>query len=220
MGRIARIIDLSHRVAPGITVFPGDPEVEFEAAASLATDGVNVTRLHLGSHSGTHVDAPSHFIEGAAGIDEIDPKVFVGPAVLVDLRKKGEREPVTPEDLAPYVGRLGAGVIAVLHTGWDRFWGTSRYLDHPYLSPDAARTLVASGVRAVATDALNVDETRPDGDGEYPAHREILGAGGVIAENLTNLAGVDFPDPLVSLLPVKLAATDGAPARAVALELI
>lgn len=219
-GAVVRVVDLSHRTGPGIKVFPGDPSVEFTSAATLAEDGVNVTRLHLGSHSGTHVDAPSHFIEGGAGIDRLDTALFVGPAVFVDLRGKGERERITPEDLAPYTERLGTGVIAVLQTGWDRHWGTPRYLDHPFLDPEAAELLIGSGVRAVATDALNVDETHPDGSGDYPAHRVILGAGGVIAENLTNIGEVDFPDTVLSLLPVKLSGADGAPVRAVALQIL
>jgi kynurenine formamidase len=148
-------------------------------------------------------------------------RLFFGPAVVMDVRGKSPRERITVEDLRPYEGRLSEGVVAVLRTGWDEHYGTARYYDHPFLDRRAAQLIVDAGVRTVAIDALNVDETvlegpHPEG---YPAHHLILGAGGVIAENLTNLEAVDFPDPFLSLLPVRLGGSDGAPVRAVAMEI-
>jgi kynurenine formamidase len=82
--------------------------------------------------------------------------------------------------------------------------------------------ILDAGVRTVAIDALNVDETAVEGEHPegYPVHHAILGSGGVIAENLANLAALDFPNPFLSLLPIKLAGSDGAPVRAVAMEVI
>jgi kynurenine formamidase len=124
--------------------------------------------------------------------------------------------------LRPYENRLYGGVIAVVRTGWEEHYGTPLYYDHPFLDRGAAQLLLDAGVRTVAVDALNVDETvlegeQPDG---YPAHHLILGAGGVIAENLANLGAIDFPEPLISLLPIKLGGSDGAPVRAVAMEVV
>lgn len=220
--RIGRVVDLSHRVDEHTQVFPGDPEPRFEPAAKIPQDGMNVLSLHLGSHSGTHVDAPYHFVEDGSRIDEMDPALFVGPATIMDGRGKGPRGRITEEDLRPYEDRLSEGVIAVVWTGWDEHYGTPRYYDHPFLDRRAAQLLLDSGVKTVAIDALNVDETvlegpHPEG---YPVHHLICGAGGVIAENLTGIAAVDFPEPLLSLLPIKLAGSDGAPVRAVAIERI
>jgi kynurenine formamidase len=219
--RVRRVIDLSHRVDEDTQVYPGDPAVRLEPATTIAVDGVNVLNVHIGSHSGTHVDAPYHFIENGERIDTMDVRLFFGLAVVMDVRGKGPRERITVEDLRPYEGRLSEGVVAVLRTGWDEHYGTARYYDHPFLDRRAAQLIVDAGVRTVAIDALNVDETvlegpHPEG---YPAHHLILGAGGVIAENLTNLEAVDFPDPFLSLLPVKLGGSDGAPVRAVAMEI-
>ncbi len=216
------MVDLSRRVDDDTQVYPGDPHVRLEPAATLMDDGVNVLGVHIGSHSGTHVDAPHHFVEGGERIDEMDLRLFFGPAVIADVRGKGPRERVTVEDLGPYEDRLSEGVIAVIRTGWEEHYGTPRYYDHPFLDRPAAQLLVDAGVRTVAVDALNVDETllewpHPEG---YPAHHAILGAGGVIAENLANLGAVDFPDPLFSLLPIKLGGSDGAPVRAVAMEVV
>ncbi len=216
------MVDLSRRVDDDTQVYPGDPHVRLEPAATLMDDGVNVLGVHIGSHSGTHVDAPHHFVEGGERIDEMDLRLFFGPAVIADVRGKGPRERVTVEDLGPYEDRLSEGVIAVIRTGWEEHYGTPRYYDHPFLDRRTAQLLVDAGVRTVAIDALSVDETvlegpHPEG---YPVHQVILGAGGVIAENLANLGAVDFPDPLFSLLPIKLGGSDGAPARAVAMEVV
>ena len=117
--QVGRIVDLSHRVGPDTQIYPGDPEPRFEAATTIAAHGMNVLSVHLGSHSGTHADAPYHFIEDGERIDEMDPKLFVGPAVIIDARGKGPRERITVEDLRPYEDRLSEGVIAVIQTGWD-----------------------------------------------------------------------------------------------------
>lgn len=220
--RVRRVVDLSRRVDDATQVYPGDPEVRLEPATTLADHGVNVLGVHIGSHSGTHVDAPYHFVEDGARIDELDPRLFVGPAAVLDVRGKGPRERVTAEDLRPYEHRLSGGVIAVVRTGWEEHYGTPLYYDHPFLDRGAAQLLLDAGVRTVAVDALNVDQTvlegeQPDG---YPAHHLILGAGGVIAENLANLGAIDFPEPLISLLPIKLGGSDGAPVRAVAMEVV
>jgi kynurenine formamidase len=124
--------------------------------------------------------------------------------------------------LQPYEGLLSEAVVAVLRTGWEERYGTPGYYDHPFLDRRAAQLILDAGVKTVAIDALNVDETLLEGEHPegYPAHHAILGAGGVIAENLANLAAVDFSNPLFSLLPIKLGGSDGAPVRAVAMEIL
>ena len=215
-------MDLSHPVDETTQVYPGDPIVRLTPATTIAADGVNVLHVHLGSHSGTHVDAPYHFVEGGQRIDEMDPKLFVGPAVVVDARGKTPRGRITVEDLRPYESELSEGKVAVIRTSWDEHFSTESYYDHPFLDRRAAHLLLDAGVRTVATDALNVDETNLEGPHpeDFPAHRLILGAGGVIAENLTNLSAINFPDPVFSILPIRLRGSDGAPVRAVAMELV
>jgi kynurenine formamidase len=220
--RIGRIVDLSRRVDDETQVYPGDPRVRLAPATTIATDGVNVLEVHIGSHSGTHVDAPYHFVEDGPRIDEMDLGLFVGPAVVMDVRGKAPRTRITVEDLRPYERDLSEGVIAVVRTGWEERYGTPEYYDHPFLDRRAAQLILDAGAKTLAIDALNVDETvmedeHPEG---YPVHHLVFGAGGVISENLANLVAVDFPDPIVSLLPIKLGGSDGAPARAVAMEML
>lgn len=219
---IGRVVDLSRRVDDATQVYPGDPPVRLSPATTIVADGVNVLDVHLGSHSGTHVDAPYHFIGDGARIDELPLRLFLGPAVVMDVRGKGPRERVVADDLRPYQAHLSEGVIAVVRTGWEEHYGMPLYYDHPFLDVQAARMLLNTGTRTIAIDALNVDETVLEGEHPegYPVHHEILGAGGAIVENLTNLAAVDFSAPIFSLLPIKLGAADGAPARAVAIEVL
>jgi kynurenine formamidase len=98
---VRRVIDLSHRVDEDTQVYPGDPAVRLEPATTIAADGVNVLNVHIGSHSGTHVDAPYHFVENGERIDTMDVRLFFGRAVVMDVRGKGPRERITVEDLRP-----------------------------------------------------------------------------------------------------------------------
>ncbi|MDF5752734.1 cyclase family protein [Spongiactinospora sp. TRM90649] len=213
------IVDLSVPIETGMPVYPGDPEVTVSPALTAAADGVNVLRVHLGSQSGTHVDAPNHIDDSLPGLDALPLDRFFGPATVADVRGLPPGAAIGPESLAP---ALRPGHILLIATGWSDYWGTGHYLSHPHLTAEAARLIVGSGVRTVAIDALSVDPTPPDEKGEFlPAHRVLCGAHAVIAENLRNLGTVlaERPDgPFeVSLLPLRLAgAADGAPVRAVA----
>jgi kynurenine formamidase len=217
---VRRIVDLSHPINAETQVYPGDPVVQLSPATTIDRDGYNVLHVSMGSQTGTHVDAPYHFLADGARIDSMDLGMFLGPATVVDVRGLGQRSMISWPQLEPSVARMGRGSILVVHTGWSRHWRSQAYLDHPYLGADAAEGIVAAGVRTVAIDAMSVDETPPLGGepGSYAAHDALLGAGGVIVENLTNLDAVDFDQPVLSVLPIRLADADGAPVRAVAFQ--
>ena len=205
------LADLSHALESGMAVFPGDPPVTVDSHATLDADGYRVSALACGSHAGTHVDAPSHTEPDGRTLDDFPISRFVRDAVLVDLRDRAPRSAIRPADLP--TGEAGA---VVLWTGWDRHWGEDAYLDHPYLTPAAARHCVEQGYD-VAIDALNPDPTPTDThpvDG-VPAHHELLGADRLVVENLTNLGAV--PDRFeLAFYPLHIADGDGSPVRAVA----
>ncbi|ONH33262.1 cyclase [Pseudofrankia asymbiotica] len=200
-------------------VYPGDPEVEVSAALTVADSGVNVRRVHLGSQTGTHVDAPYHIDDALPRLDEIPLDRFTGPAVLVDARQYGPAAEIGPEAVPTAVAD---GAIVVIVTGWSAHWGTDEYLRHPYLGTRAARALVASGARTVAVDAASVDRTTgPAEPFALPAHEILCRAGVVIAENLTGaerlLAARHAGHTIeLFLFPLSLAGADGAPIRAIA----
>jgi kynurenine formamidase len=214
------IVDLSHPLDDATPVYPGDPVARFEPATTIPQHGYNVLHVRMGSQTGTHVDAPFHFLEDGARIDQLPLDLFLAPAVVADVRGKRPHEPVTWADLAPVVERLAPGRMLLLQTGWDAHWGTDAYFDHPFLDGEAAERVVAAGVRTIGLDALSLDETVLGGEpaGGFAAHFAVLGAGGVIVENLTNLAAIGSPEPVVSVLPLRIAGADGAPVRAVAFD--
>ncbi|GAB2445606.1 cyclase family protein [Nocardia tengchongensis] len=210
-----RILDLSVPIRSGMPVYPGDPEVTVRPALTLAADGVNVLHLDLGSQTGTHVDAPRHIDDTLPALDELPLDRFIGPGVVIDARAAGAGAAIGREF---FEGRVAAGQVVLIVTGWSEHWGTPAYLNHPHLTVAAAEYLVAAGVRTVGIDALSVDPTPAE---EIPVHRILCGAHAVIAENLTGLAAVLDAQTAgqrveVSLFPLHLPGADGAPVRAVA----
>src|SRR5690606_11859265 len=143
------LVNLSVPIVSGMPVYPGDPEVTIGPALTAARDGVNVLALHLGSQSGTHVDAPYHLDDALPRLDELPLERFAGPAVVVDARGLAPKAPIGP---AFFAG--GLGPIVLVATGWSAHWGTRAYLDHPYLTEEAARLLVERGVRTVGIDEI------------------------------------------------------------------
>ena len=203
------IIDISLPIGPDTPVWPGDPPVVVEPVARVAAGDPAVSRLALGTHTGTHVDPPAHFFPGAPTVDALELEVLVGPAVVVEF-------PVGPIDAAVLASMsLPRGSTRLLlKTGGDG--GT--------LTPDGARWLVDRGVRLVGADTLSVepDTDRPGVRGcppeeSYPVHRILLGAGVVIVEGLVLSAVAPGPYEFVCL-PLRIVGADGAPARAVLMQ--
>lgn len=217
-----RLVDLSHPVEAGMQVFPGDPPVDSRLAASVPRDGFQVAALQLGTHSGTHVDAPLRTVDGGSPVDELDLSRLVGTARIVHVPGLQEHEVVRWEHVRAQLADVRAATIVLFRTGWSRHFGSPRYLAHPVLHVEIAEHLLSAGVRVLGVDTLNPDRT-PDaastGPLALPVHAAVLGAGGAIIENLTNLHAVDWQDPLLSALPLRLRGLDGSPVRAVAMQL-
>jgi kynurenine formamidase len=215
-----RIIDLSIPIDAATPVSPGEPEPRVSTAATLAADGYNASRLELGSHSGTHCDAPYHVLANGLRLEELPLERFVGPGVLVDALDLEPRTPLGWDRLAPHEADLQPGAIVLLRTGWAARRHHPTYLEHPYLDGDACARLLSLGVRTIGIDAPSLDETLP-ADSDRAArrcHQAVARAGGVIVENLTNLGALEgLKHPLVSVLPLHIPGADGAPTRAVAM---
>ncbi|KAF8525983.1 putative cyclase [Hysterangium stoloniferum] len=219
MNSAESIIDLSHSVDPSTQVYPGDPKFSSCPALTLEKDGFNVMAISMGTHTGTHVDAPSHSIKDGASITQVDLSLFQGSALVIDVRGKRPREKITWDDLKPQMSRMQKGQIVILHTGWSMYWQSPKYIDHPFLDRSAAEGLMNAGARTIAMDCMSPDETVHEGmesSGVFDAHEVILSQGGIIAENLTNVAAISHGNFTISLLPLKLTDADGSPVRAVA----
>ncbi|WP_380169202.1 cyclase family protein [Jannaschia sp. R86511] len=226
--RVVALVDLSVPVGPGTAVYPGDPEPRLQVHSSIAREGFNLLSVSMGSQTGTHVDAPYHVLASGRSVDEVDLGRFAGPGVVVDATGLPPRGRITRDHLDPVRERIGPGVVVLLRTDWSAHRGRPGYFDHPFLDPDACRELLAAGVRTIGIDAISLDETHLDGPAgadpagppALPCHHLVAAAGGVIAENLTDLVRLErLRDPLVCLFPVRLTGADGAPVRAVALQL-
>lgn len=217
---IVRVVDLSREITAETQVYPGDPVVHIAQHATIDVDGFNLVSVAMGSQSGTHVDAPFHFDSDTEKLDEIPLDRFVGRGVVLRCDGVGARERITLDSVRSDAERAAAGDIVLVHTGWARHYGEPSYFDNPFLDAELVSFLLDRGVRTIGLDALNIDETPDDSHpGEcFPAHHLIAKAAGVICENLCNLESITFADPLVSLFPLKFVGIDGAPVRAVAME--
>jgi kynurenine formamidase len=212
----ARLVDLSHPLTEHVPIYPGDPEPRIYPATTVAADGYNLSHVHIGTQTGTHIDAPFHFRDEGATVDRMPLELTVGPAVIVSVPGKRPFDEITLAELEPYRRRLAAGRIVLFATGWYESAGTQRFFEHPYLAADVGRAILDAGVLTIAIDTLNADRT---GGEEFPIHDMFADAGGFIAENLAGTAALDASgEPLLMLLPLNIAGCDGAPVRAVALE--
>lgn len=206
--------DLSHPIRDGMMVYPGDPSVSVEPALALETDGVAVARIDMGSHTGTHVDAPAHTVVGGRTMASVSLEELVGEALVVRVPRASEGLPYGWEDFV-----VGGGMpevlprIVLLNTGWAQWFGTGRALRHPFLHADAARELMRRGMRVLAVDTLSPDPTDAS-DGGFPVHEVVLGGDGLIVENVCGLEGLPARSR-VGFFPLRLEG-DGAPVRGVA----
>ena len=208
MARVPRFLDVSVPLAPGIPTYPGNPPFEFEAIKRIANgDSSNVSRMVIGTHSGTHVDAPLHFFPDAAGADALPLDLLLGRARVVDLPKRGG---ITAEDLAE-VG-LREDLRVLFKTPNSALWnGTEFKPDYTHLTESGAKYLVEQGVKVVGVDYLSVEGFKKPG---APAHRALLSQGVVIIEGL-NLSDAEPGMYEMYCLPLRIAGADGAPARVV-----
>jgi kynurenine formamidase len=207
--------ELSHPVTAGMQVYPGDPVVDIAPALVLARDGVDVASLRFGSHTGTHLDAPSHCIAGGRTTGAISLQELVTDALVVHLGPVPARATYGLDDIAAALGGLPDEVppIVVFDTGWAARFGSDAALDHPALAADAAAELVRRGMHVLTVDTLSPDPTGDAGSG-LPVHQVVLGADALIVENICGLEGLET-HTRIGFFPLPIDA-DGAPVRAVA----
>ena len=206
----SRVIDISVANGPTQHVYPGDPPPRIEQAKAIrAGDVCNVSLLTMGSHTGTHVDAPYHFIDGGARLCEVALERMVGEALVVDLRGRAAVDAAALESAA-----LRTGDILLCRTDNSWRWEKAEFQrDFVYLTLDAAGLLVERGIRAVGIDYLSIEQF---GSSDFPVHHRLLGAGVFVIEGL-DLRAVEPGRYTLVCLPLKFPDLDGAPARAVLL---
>ena len=179
-----RWIDVSVLLHTGMVSWPGDPTVSIVPFKEIARGGSsNVSKLSMGAHTGTHMDAPRHFFTGARGLDTMPLEATIGPARVIEIR---DRESIKVEELRSHRIRRGERVLFKTYGSAVRWRQRKFDRNYVYISAEAARFLAGQGVRTVGVDYLSVGGYKKDG---VETHRALLGAGIWIIEGL-NLSGV------------------------------
>ncbi len=209
MPRPPRLVDVSVLLAPGLATYPGNPPFEISPVHRIA-DGQtsNNSRLVMGTHTGTHVDAPLHFFDGRPGVAAMPLELLVGRARVIDLPHRGG---ITEQHLA--AAGLREDLRVLLRTPNSALWNATDgfHSDYTYLTEGAAKFLVGQGVKVVGVDYLSVEQYNKPG---APAHHALLGNGIIIIEGL-NLSDAEAGQYEMYCLPLRIADADGAPARVV-----
>lgn len=199
-------LDVSLPIRSGMPIFPGDPDVVVETVTTQPETPYHVSRMVFGSHTGTHVDAPAHFIAGGTPLTAVPLSRWSGPCWVLEAPAA---EAVTRAHCES--GWPDGPVERVLFkTPNSELWDTPK-AGHEWqaLAPEAAEWLVAKGVRLIGIDALSIEK---DDTGEFPVHHTLLGNDVLIVEGL-DLRGI-APGPYEMVcMPLRLDVPDGAPAR-------
>ena len=203
-----QLIDISRALQTGMAVWPGDTPYDLQSVARRSDgDSVNVTRINVSAHTGTHVDAPYHFTDEGITLEQVDLRPFWGPAQVVTVSKPSG--PLTPDDFAGYDLTLAPRILvrtAVASLAFDQFPDA---IVHP--SPELADFLGAQGIILYGTDAPTMDALDSK---DLPGHNALLRNRVSILEGLDLTLAADGVYELVAL-PLKIAGGDGSPVRAV-----
>ncbi|MGA3347999.1 MAG: cyclase family protein [Candidatus Sulfotelmatobacter sp.] len=216
-----KIIDLSLVIEEGMMTFPTPwhPVVEITILGRHGIEGRETRKIVLGTHIGTHADAPRHFVPNGGTIDEIPLDVLIGPATVVDFT---DCRPLQEIDVLDLQRKIGDKIPArlILRTGWSEYFGNLKfYNEYPFFSESAAKWLVEYGVRLIAMDTPSPDNpAHSRGTAkDSPNHKVLLGAGVVLVEYLTNLKALSQAEVELIVMPLKLKGCDGSPARCAAI---
>jgi arylformamidase len=202
-----RVVDLTHPITTNIPVyFPWHPATEIEQTATYKENRCEVRRLSIGTHSGTHIDAPSHVLEGKPTLDQYDPALCYIDAQVLDFTPRMAGKAISKEEVAEKLKRTGVGVV--IKTGWDSEFGKKDYYKtYPPLSTQAAEFLVEMNVPVVASDTPYT----------LDVHYVFLNHGIPLVTNLNNTG--QLKEGMIKLIaaPLLIKGSDGAPARVLAI---
>ncbi len=209
-----RIVDLTLPVRDGMR------GVSVEPHTSLDADGYNTSMYHLYSHSGTHMDAPLHFLEGGNTIDKLELSRCMGPARVIDVSHVNPNGVISLEDLGAHATTVGPGARLLLRTDWDLHAQMDDYRSHmPRISPALATWFADRGIWLLGLETPSVASLRPENRAELTeVHQILLRAEIVIVESLAKLRMLENETVFFVALPLKMEGRDGSPVRAVAMD--
>lgn len=215
-----RCIDLTYPFEAAMPFYPGKNAKPFERIQTVTLEiaGVNSGKFAMGEHTGTHLDAPAHFIDGEITAERIPVSDLVAAAIVIDIAAPSAEDRdylLSVDDVAAWEARNGpvpASCFVLVRSGWTRYWSDpdtyigfdgDGLMHHPAVSPAAAQRLVDAGVVGVGIDTLSADNASPS-DVRSPSHKVLHGAGRYVMENLANLEELPESDILlfVGALPI------------------
>jgi len=212
-----KVIDLTITISEQIPTFPGSPQPNFINWETLEKDGYNLELLFLSSHTGTHIDAPYHFLKKGQKIHQIMTRRLVTEAILIRIRK-GANQSITKTDIQKFEKKYGVideGSTIIFHTGWQKnLKKESYFLKNPGLAVSAARYLASKKINLVGIDSPSIDLGK---DSKFSVHHILAKGGILIVENLSNLEKIPSEKFYLIVAPLKLKNATGSPVRAMAL---
>ena len=211
-----KVIDLTLTVSDKIPTFPGSPQPAFIPWENVKEDGYNLELLFLSSHTGTHMDAPHHFLEKGAKIHEISLEKLVSEAALIQCRKNGGQS-ITKTDIQKFEKnhrKIENFSSVIFYTDWQKNLQKKYYFTkNPGLSVSAAKYLATKKINLVGIDSPSIDLGK---DPKFSVHQIFAKKGMLIVENLANLDKIKSPKFHLVVLPLKLKNATGSPVRAIA----
>tara|TARA_Y100001954_G_scaffold177902_1_gene189120 strand:+ start:555 stop:1202 length:648 start_codon:yes stop_codon:yes gene_type:complete len=212
-----KVIDLTLTISEKIPTFPGSPQPNFINWESIEKDGYNLELLFLSTHTGTHLDAPYHFVKKGQKIDQIMTKRLVTEAILIKIRK-GPDQAITKSDIQKFekkFEKIDDGSTVIFHTDWQKNLNKKSYfLKNPGLAVSAAKYLASKKINLVGIDSPSIDLGK---NGKFSVHHILAKEGVLIAENLANLDKINSETFHLIIAPLKLKNATGSPIRAMAL---
>lgn len=204
-------IDLTHSLKNNISVYPGTIEPRFEIGNTIEKDGFAELNMTMCTHTGTHMDAPSHIIAGAKSLDQFPIEKFIGKGLTIDCRNS---KIINKELLFTYQEKIEKLDFILFYTGWQHKWNTSEYFNpFPVLNSEAVKWLLNFNLKALGFDAISVD--RMD-DHHLPNHHLLLEKEVCIIENMNNLDKLTDKEFELFVIPLRIKDSDGSPVRAFA----
>ena len=204
-----KIYDISVPIKSNMLVWPGDSGVKIETLSTVKKDGVGESRFSFGSHTGTHIDAPSHFLDTDLSIDKIYLEKLIGDCRVVDLTNLGSKE-ILAEDISGLSIKKGERIL--LKTGNSSLlFGKEFPKNYVYLSLEGAQFLADKKINMVGTDFLGIEKR---GNSNHPIHKTLLSAGIVLVEGL-DLRKIPEGSYKIFCLPLRVVGADGSPARVI-----
>lgn len=230
LGDLTRVQDLTHTMTPEIPVFPGDPQPAIEPLRTYENDGYYANLLTYGEHSGTHMDAPAHFIEGQTTADMLPVERFFAPLAVIDISVRAETDPDTqlmPDDILAWEaanGPLPAGAFVAMNSGWDsRFSDAASFrnedadgmMHFPGFHPDATALLIEErDITGIGVDTLSLDYGAST---DFASHVTLLSTGRYGLEAIAALSAVPAAGAMIVVGGPKVMVASGGPSRVMAL---